>query len=383
MAVGVCEDFSRFSFSHILLNQIFIANFVQCFKILNKMKEQYNIEQLGSLVSNLNTDKRYWFFRSMGGTFFEEFVEDGFIAIGSDDILLKDLKQLPLPENQARTNLKVVMREKYYDISKTQLAKAVGQIIKFYRNLTIGDVIVVPNFQSKKYAIGIVKSEMYEDCSKHEEGKCQFAKRRKVKWLHTIERYQFDPKFLLCLGNQQTMSCLDDYADFIDRKIEPLYTKGDNTYLVLRVNQDKGLSWDDFCLFSDLGELFKAVSRDNGINADLTKIRMTVNVQSPGDIMMVCPEGMKYLLIIVVVAICGVIGMGGRVKFWKFEFESRGLGFLFQQIMDSVTKYLDHQTDRKLRMQERLANMRIEQVTEDSVPETNASDEIRDVKDNI
>lgn len=179
------------------------------------------------------------------------------------------------------------------------------------------------------------------------------------------------------------MSCLDDYADFIDRKIEPLYTKGDNTYLVLRVNQDKGLSWDDFCLFSDLGELFKAVSRDNGINADLTKIRMTVNVQSPGDIMMVCPEGMKYLLIIVVVAICGVIGMGGRVKFWKFEFESRGLGFLFQQIMDSVTKYLDHQTDRKLRMQERLANMRIEQVTEDSVPETNASDEIRDVKDNI
>lgn len=344
------------------------------------MKEQYNIEQLGSLVSNLNAEKHYWFFRSMGGTFFDEFVDDGFIAIGYDDILLKHLKQLPLPEGQARTMLKTVMKEKYYDISKTQLAKAVGQIVKFYRNLSVGDVIVVPNFQSKKYAIGIVNSEMYEDSSKHEDGKCQFVKRRKVKWLHLIERHQFDPKLLLCLGNQQTMSCLDEYADFIDRKIEPLYTKGDNTYLVLRVNQDSGLSWDDFCLFSDLVELFKAVSRDNGINADLTKIKMTINVQSPGDIMMVCPEGMKYLLLIVVLAICGVMGMGGRVKFWKLEFECRGIGPLFQQIMDSVTKYLDHQTERKLRMQERLSNMCIEQVTEDNVNGTNASDECHDAE---
>lgn len=141
------------------------------------MKEQYNIEQLGSLVSNLNAEKHYWFFRSMGGTFFDEFVDDGFIAIGYDDILLKHLKQLPLPEGQARTMLKTVMKEKYYDISKTQLAKAVGQIVKFYRNLSVGDVIVVPNFQSKKYAIGIVNSEMYEDSSKHEDGKCQFVKR--------------------------------------------------------------------------------------------------------------------------------------------------------------------------------------------------------------
>lgn len=52
------------------------------------MKEQYNIEQLGSLVSNLNAEKHYWFFRSMGGTFFDEFVEDEFVAIGYNEILM-------------------------------------------------------------------------------------------------------------------------------------------------------------------------------------------------------------------------------------------------------------------------------------------------------
>ena len=337
------------------------------------MKEQYNIEQLGSLVSNLNAEKHYWFFRSMGGTFFNEFIEGEFVAIGYNEILMSLLNKLPKSENKARTMLKIMMKEQFYEMSKTQLAKAVGQIIKFYRSLSVGDVIVVPNHQSRKFAIGIVRSDMYEDGSKHLDGKCPFIKRRKVKWLHVIDRCKFDPKLLLGLGNQQTMSCLDDYAEFIDRKIEPLYTKGENSYLVLRVNQDEGLSWDDFCFLSDLGELFKAVSRHNGIDVDLTKIKMTINVQSPGDIMMICPEGSKYLLTLALIVIGGIMTMGGRIKIFSCEIETKGLGPLVQQITDTVLKYLEYQTDRKIRLQERLKNMRIEHVTEEVAPERMAS----------
>ena len=67
-------------------------------------KEQ--IEQLSQLIQNVNPDKHYWFFRTMGGHFYDEFVSMGFIAIGYDDILMKDLKDLPEQDYMARAFIK-------------------------------------------------------------------------------------------------------------------------------------------------------------------------------------------------------------------------------------------------------------------------------------
>lgn len=46
-------------------------------------KEQ--IEQLGKLIYDINPDKHYWFFRTMGGTYYDEFVSRGYIAFGFAD----------------------------------------------------------------------------------------------------------------------------------------------------------------------------------------------------------------------------------------------------------------------------------------------------------
>lgn len=46
-------------------------------------KEQ--IEQLGKLICDINPDKHYWFFRTMGGTYYDEFVSRGYIAFGFAD----------------------------------------------------------------------------------------------------------------------------------------------------------------------------------------------------------------------------------------------------------------------------------------------------------
>lgn len=42
-------------------------------------KEQ--IEQLSQLIQNVNPDKHYWFFRTMGGHFYDEFVSMGFMPL--------------------------------------------------------------------------------------------------------------------------------------------------------------------------------------------------------------------------------------------------------------------------------------------------------------
>lgn len=313
-------------------------------------------ERLESVLFNMNSERNYWFMRTMSGTLYDEYFRDGFVALGYDTILMRDLRNLPEREAEAREFLKLRLNATTQDMTASQMAKAAGQILKFYRSVNDGDVVIIPSTDSDKFAIGTFMGDMYEDSSVHEEGTCQFVKRRRVNWLTEVSKRQFDPQLLLCLGNQQTMSSVKSHSEYIDRKIAPLYTKGDKSYLVLRVNQDKGLSWDDFFFIADLGDLFKAVSEESGINVDLTQIEMKINVQSPGDIMLMCAEGLSYLL---PVAVGILFIVGGHVKVGNFEFETKGLGDFFKQLSEAVTNYLDHKAERKIRLENRMRNMEI------------------------
>lgn len=335
-------------------------------------KEQ--IEQLGQFIQKVNPDKHYWFFRTMGGLYYDEFVSKGYIAIGYNEIIMKDLTDLPKRDDQARLYIKSKFYEYGHKLTDAKAAKAAGQIVKFYRELCEGDIVVAPNSQSRKFAIGIIISEMYEDSGNHSEQECRFVKRRKVKWLKEVWRHDLDPRVILAFGNQQTMSSIDDYAEFVDRKISMLYNKGDKTYLVLRVNQDKGLTWDDFCFISDLGELFVSVSKENNLGIDLTDIQMTVNVQSPGDIMLACNASVGFNLILVLFAL-GVLLPGGEFSIWGVKYKTEGFGKFFKQISDLVNDILDRHQNRKDKIIERARNMQINQVQEEVVIEAISSSE--------
>ena len=314
-------------------------------------KEQ--IEQLGLLISKVSPNKHYWFFRTMGGHYYDEFVSKGFIAIGYDDILMKDLNDLPEHDAMARAFLKVRLHELMKDMTDSQIAKAAGQIMKFYRGLHKDDIVVAPDYQSKKFAIGIIASDMYEDTDKHGEWNCPFIKRRSVRWIKEVKRYELDPKAILAFGNQQTMSSIDDYADYIDRKLDQLYSKGDASYLVLRVNQDKELSWEDFMFIGELGAFFSEFSKEIDLGADLSRIKMKINVQSPGDILLMIPDGGGWILVLVVL-ILGVIRGG------KFHINISKDDTL-NKVLKAISDFRDRNAERSLRIKSKLENMEIEQ----------------------
>lgn len=71
---------------------------------------------------------------------------------------------------------------------------------------------------------------------------------------------------------------------------------------------------------------------------------------------MMCAGNYAYLLPIAFLILCA---LGGHVKLGKFEFETKGLGDFCQKILESVTTYLDHKADRKIRLEQRLRNMDI------------------------
>ena len=323
------------------------------------------IEQLGLLIHNVNPNKHYWFFRTMGGLYYDEFVSKGFVAISYDDIIMKDLKDLPDRNDMARAFLKVRLHEINKEMTDSQIAVAAGQIVKFYRELSVGDVIVAPSRQSKKFAIGVIEGEMYEDSGKHGEKKCPFVKRRAVKWEKEVLRHELDAKAILAFSNQQTMSSIDDYAEFIDRKLGHIYTKGNTSYLVLRVNQDKALSWEDFMFIGELGALLRDFSEEVELDADLSKIQMKINVQSPGDILLMIPDGSSWILALVFIILMVIRGGKGHIKINKNGFdagiETEGIGDTINKVLGAISDFLDRNANRALIAKKGLENMRIDQ----------------------
>ena len=326
------------------------------------------IEQLGQLIQDVNPDKHYWFFRTMGGDLYDEFVSKGFIAIGYDNILMKDLKDIPERDDMARAFLKVRLREIDNEMTNSQTAIAAGQIVKFYRGLSVGDIVVAPSFMSKKYAIGIITSDIYEDSGKNSEQGGGFVKRRKVKWLKEIWRNDLDAKALLAFGNQQTMSSIDDYAEYIERKINQIYTKGSVSYLILRVNQDNALSWDDFMFIGELGSLLQDFAKETELEADLKNIKMKINIQSPGDILLMIPDGGVGILIIVLLLLMVIRGGSAHIRIngdgFEAGTETEGIGDTLNKVLKAISDFLDRKVDRSLRIKEKLDNLKIEQPRE-------------------
>jgi hypothetical protein len=323
------------------------------------------VEQLGQLIQNVNPDKHYWFFRTMGGQYYDEFVSKGYIAIGYNEIIMKDLTNLPERDDQARMIIKTKFYEYGHKLTDAQTAKAAGQIVKFYRELNVGDVVVAPSLHSKKYAIGIITSEMYEDSGNHHDGECQFVKRRRVRWEKEVWRNELDAKAILAFGNQQTMSSIDDYAEFIERKVNQIYTKGSASYLVLRVNQDKDLSWDDFMFIGELGALLQDFAKETGLDANLKNIKMKINVQSPGDILLMIPGGGIGILIIVLLLLIVIRGGSGHIRIKEGVFdagvETEGIGDTLNKVLSAITDFLNQKVERSIKIREKLENMQIEQ----------------------
>ena len=308
----------------------------------------------------------------MGGVYYDEYLSNGYIAIGYDDIVMKDLKDLPDRNDMARNFLKIRLHEVNKELTDSQIAIAAGQILKFYRELNVGDIVVAPSEESKKYAIGVIVSEMFENSGKHDEKECPFVKRRAVKWEKEVWRHELDSKAILAFSNQQTMSSIDDYADFIDRKLGQIYTKGDTSYLVLRVNQDKALSWEDFMFIGELGALFHDFSKEIELGADLSEIRMRINVQSPGDILLMIPDGGTGILALVFLILLLIRGGNACIKYDSAGFDAKvgieGIGDTLKKVLEAISDFLDRNADRSLKIKKGLENMKIDQ-----------SDDVQDV----
>lgn len=323
-------------------------------------------DDLKSLIPIVNVDRRYWLVRSMGGDYYGEFINRGYIAIGYNEVSLPELKLAASYNDEANNQLKQILESKELKQPDTEEEKynsryAVPQMLKFYSEINVGDIVVIPGRNSHNVAIAEVISDVYEEDSVSPlTGFCQFKKRRNIKVLEKTFRHKLNPEMQLMFNSRHIISNVDKYEEFIEGSVRDLYQKGDVSYLILRVKQQDGISALDFNVVPEIVNIVYDWLSEYNVVFDKDTVKMKVCVQSPGDIIVYAIENPW-----VIVSIGWVIAMikGGNITLWdKINITIPGPADILEKTLKSLSDFMDRGQDRdtKKTLMKKLERMEIE-----------------------
>lgn len=315
------------------------------------------MEDLNSIVKSLTKsiegDRQYWLVRTMGGDFYKQYVNGEYIAIGYNEVSKEDIETIIKTGEKAQELLKEKI--KIIDIDEEiNESYAAAHLLKFHKDMKIGDVVVIPARNSKNIQIGYIDSDVYEDKKTvYFTGNCPFIKRRKVEWIKEVSRDKLNPKLQLMFGSRHIISNIGDYSEYIDTFLNDFYIKDDKGYLVLRVKNENDIAANDLTLIADLLHFVDDFSKENNLETSSDDLNIKLSVQSPGDILFYATQPGSLILIGLLI----VLITGGGIKAEKI-----GLDIGTKGLITAINEWLDRKKDRKAKeaIIKKLNNLEIE-----------------------
>lgn len=292
-------------------------------------------------IEVFNADRNYWLIRTQGGAYFDEFYFKNYIGIEWDDIVDTSIEKLD--------DMILLVAKKYPQEARPSYIA--GQIFKFIHGLKKGDIVLIPNKDSKIIAFGeIAEDEIFvsdegidNPLSKltipedEEPSTPVLRKRRKVNWIKHIPRENLDPYLQTFIYAHNTIVDLKSYSLFIDRTLSDFYIKGEDAYFTLRVNKPSNIPFDDladlFVLNRSLCDFINLYLPEYHI--DRGELVCKIDVQSKGPVQFT--GAIKKIT--VVGLICSTL-CGGKVSLnFKDGFEMSTDGIT--KIVDSIVNAYD------------------------------------------
>ncbi len=253
-----------------------------------------NIDTFLKDVDVLPENNNYWFVRTNGGAYFETFLKNNFIGIGWNDI---SLAEITLPKLEDATKRKIAKLEGIPE-NDPNGKKAISTIfnkLKNFKNLKKGDIIIIPNIKSQKFAFGIVADHTVYIEKKTLD--CDFEKRRAIKWIKTKDLRAMDSYIYKLRVPRQAITNVKRFSDSIDSDINTLFVKNNESHFVIEVSKVGDVN---FTALTDLLINTKIKIQDLnqklGLGEDLNQISVKLNLQSPGKIEFKMPNGKVLLL---------------------------------------------------------------------------------------
>ena len=286
------------------------------------MEEAYEAkfinDALEYTIRNISDNKWFWMVRTKKGFFFDEFIDNNYVALGWNTIT---------QENDFGKSQEEVLKESiknWYGDSRP--AGAINKCKSFIYDIHVGDYILIPNSGSEKIAIARA-GEYYEDEKKGVKDeldvipkidndekeiikvKCPYRKRRHIEVLKIISPALMSYNLRQAISNYHGLSNLDKYGEYILNCLYDCYIYKDNLNIAINVKQKNPLKPRQISkLLYSFTEFVCSIS-------DVDNISTTINLNSPGSVRMKLKNAVlnitkaKWPLIFIFIAITG-----GKVK---------------------------------------------------------------------
>ncbi|WP_195970402.1 hypothetical protein [Clostridium thermobutyricum] len=293
------------------------------------------IRKLG--VEVISNDRNYWLIRSQKGKYFEDFKEEGFVGIEWDKV-----SNLDIINNEHE----VIKREVERQYPKLERPGYVAsQILRFYKDIKIGDIVLVPSENSKWIAFGEVEGDMYLYEEEEEGFLLDFdneeeevlKKRRNVKWIKTIKRSEMDPYLRSIIYSHSAIVDLEKYSFFIDRTLSQFYVKNNEAFFTYKINKKENIPYLDMLEFLNNNKnLIDFLNKKLNLEINNEDIILKINVQSKGPVQL---KGAFIKVLIAGLVISAIFGSKFDIEGFgvKFSIDTPGLPGLIKQVESLIS----------------------------------------------
>lgn len=263
--------------------------------------EHIDVEALldSAKIDIIGDETKFWLIRAQGGLFYDEFINEGYIALGWN-FIDKNLIDSNTTQEKVKDSIEKIedmygnVMKQQGNITKGQGRRAYNKCDRFINELKVGDIIMIPSSQSASITFAKL-GEYYEiDRFGYDEeievmanvapgyflNTCPYKKRRNIEVLKTISGNYINPNLYKALISYHGLSNIDDYGQFILSSIYDNYYFNQKLSSVFYVKQKNGLDALDLSRFIyNFSSLYKHGEIDSKVTAKL-------NLNSPGEIVL-------------------------------------------------------------------------------------------------
>lgn len=246
-------------------------------------------------ILTFNDDNNFWIVRAEGGKYFDDFLDDKYIGIRYNKVTIKSLIENKDDLMPSVDTVKNVYKAAYNNrkplnkSSKQKLTEHAKQSYLFTFEMKIGDIVLVPNKNSKHFALGVVISKPYDESENHiKERKANYClkakpsnyiKRRKINWISIIYRKDIPDKLSWILSTHQTIINASSAREQLMPLVYPIFKYNDKYYLRVFSNKGENLTLKDWSMLVD----------SNNSNID-QRITLKADIHSPGFLYFITPN---------------------------------------------------------------------------------------------
>ena len=261
-------------------------------------KESHIVCKNGVVLYQIDPSRKYWFIRSDSGNYYDDFVQNDYIAIGWDYLCKDDflIDSLGIIKNEDALKNIIDKNEPIRGTSeqgrKSTITKIFNKVARFIYEVEEGDIIITPAENSEKISIGVVTSDLIETVGYAEKyltqnpdtelTPCPYVKRRNVHWLKHLSKYPLDIYLQRALHSQEAMTRLDDQAQYINRNLYDAYIIGDVFHGIIKSLSDEEHNLAELSdLFNNLRNTVNTAIAANNLTISPDNIKIKINAHSP------------------------------------------------------------------------------------------------------